>query len=79
MRRKIFMLLLLVVAAPLLFGFGVFSAENWPAGTSMDFDDDDLRAELFPVSGRLALQGPVVNRVAVLALLLSCPSFHPPA
>jgi len=26
MRRKIFMLLLLVVAAPLLFGFGAFSA-----------------------------------------------------
>ena len=75
---KIFVLCLLVVAVPLLFGLGALSAENWLAGPSVDLDDDDLRAELLPVSHPLMSQGPVVNLVATPLLLLSGIPFHPP-
>ncbi len=76
---RTFVLVLLVVAAPLLFGLGVLSAENWLAALSVDLDDDDLRAELFPVSHALMSQGPVVNRVVRPSPLLSGSPFHPPA
>jgi hypothetical protein len=75
---RAFVLVLLVVAAPLLLGLGAVSNESWLAGTALDFDDD-LRAELFPVSHALMSQGPVVNRVAMPSLLLSGIPLHPPA
>lgn len=75
---RTFVLVLLVVAAPLLLGLGAVSDESWLAGAALD-SGDDLRAELFPIAHMLALQGPVVNRVTGLPLLLSGILFHPPA
>jgi hypothetical protein len=76
---RTFVLVLLVVAAPLIFSLGAVSDENWLTGMALDFDGDDLRADLLPVSHTLMPQGLVVKRVAMPSLLLSGIPFHPPA
>lgn len=79
MWARTFVLVLLVVAAPLIFSLGAVSDESWPAGMALDFDDDDLRAELFLVAHVLMPQGPVVNRVPARSILLARIPFQPPA
>lgn len=76
---RIFVLVLLVVVAPLIFSLGAVSDENWLTGMALDFDDDDLRAELLPIAHVLLLQGPVVSRVPARSIVLARIPFQPPA
>ena len=75
---RAFTLALLAAMVPLFFGVGAVSDESLLAGAAVDFDDD-LRAEMPPVTLVLTSQGPVVNRVLTRSILLSSIPFHPPA
>ena len=74
----VFALVLMLAMAPLLFGLAAIFDESWLTGASADFDDD-LRVELFPITHTLMPQGPVVNRIFALLIVLPIIPFHPPA
>ena len=76
--RVVFVLVLMLAAAPLLLGLDVIADGSWLTGMSAD-SADDLFVEFFLFAPVLTLRGPVVSSpTAFLTLLASFPS-HPPA
>ena len=76
-RRKLFVLILLLLVAPVLSGLDGMSDGGWQAGTSMDFDDG-LLPEFFQSVHILTPYGPVISRTAALLTPHSSLPFHPP-
>jgi len=77
MRRRVFVLMLLLAVGSLLLGLNVITDGSWMTGMSADLDDD-LLAEFFLFASLLTTQGPVVNSpVAFLTLWAGFP-FLPP-
>ena len=76
-RRKLFVLILLLLVAPVLSGLDGMSDGGWQAGTSMDFDDG-LLPEFFQSVHILTPYGPVISRTATLLTPHSSLPFHPP-
>ncbi len=77
MRRRVFVLMLLLAVGSLLLGLDVIADGSWMTSMSADFDDD-LFAEFFFFASLITPQGPVSDGpVAILTLLPSFP-FLPP-
>jgi hypothetical protein len=76
-RHKLFMLILLLLVAPVLCGLDGMFDGGWQAGTAVDFDDD-LLPEFFQSVHRVTLHGPVISRTATLLTPHSSLPFHPP-
>src|SRR5207244_13199917 len=73
MRRRVFVLKLLLAVGSLLLGLNVITDGSWMTGMSADLDDD-LLAEFFLFASLLTTQGPVVNSpVAFLTLWAGFP------
>ena len=75
--HKLFVLILLLLVAPLLCGLDGMSDGGWQAGTSVDFDDG-LLPEFFQSVHILILQGLVISRTATLMTTHSNLPFRPP-
>lgn len=75
--HKLFMLILLLLVAPVLCGLGGMSDGGWQAGMSVD-SDDDLLPKFFQSGHILTLHGPVISRTATLLTPHSSLPLHPP-
>ena len=75
--RKLLVLILLLLVAPVLSGLDSMSDGGWQAGTSVDFDDG-LPPEFFQSVHILTLHGLVISRSATLMTTHSNLPFRPP-
>ena len=75
--RKLFVLILLLLLAPMLSGLDDISDRGWQMGTSLDFDDG-LLPEFFQSVYILTLHGLVISRTVALLPLPSRLPFSPP-